>query len=60
MLSLRTIPIENIKAHPVRTVIVFLLALAQAACVFGGVMAARGIQRDMELAEARLGADLVV
>ena len=60
MLSLRKIPIENIKAHPVRTVIVLLLALAQAACVFGGVMAARGIQRDMELAEARLGADLVV
>lgn len=60
MLSLRKIPIENIKSHPVRTVIVLLLALAQAACVFGGVMAARGIQRDMELAEARLGADLVV
>ena len=60
MLSLRKIPIENIKAHPVRTVIVFLLALAQAACVFGGVMAIRGINREMELAEARLGADLVV
>lgn len=60
MLSLRKISIENIKAHPVRTVIVLLLALAQAACVFGGVMAARGIHRDMELAEARLGADLVV
>ena len=60
MLSLRKMPIENIKSHPVRTVIVLLLALAQAACVFGGVKAARGIQRDMELAEARLGADLVV
>lgn len=60
MLSLGKIPIENIKAHPVRTAIVFLLALAQAACVFGGVMALRGIHREMEVAEARLGADLVV
>ena len=34
-LSLRRVPLLTIRAHPVRSLIIAVLALAQAACVFG-------------------------
>ena len=60
MLSLREIPIKNLKTHPVRTVILFVLTLAQAACVFAGIMMMLGMRQELARAQARLGADVLV
>lgn len=59
-LTLRQVPLKNIRAHPVRAAIILVLALAQAACVFGGLVALDGMRAQLSLAERRLGADLVV
>ena len=59
-LTLRLVPVKNIRAHPVRAVIILVLALAQAACVFVGLVALDGMRAQLSLAERRLGADLVV
>ena len=59
-LTLRLVPVKNIRAHPVRAAIILVLALAQAACVFVGLVALDGMRAQLSLAERRLGADLVV
>ncbi|MDU0349799.1 ABC transporter permease [Actinomyces sp. MRS3W] len=43
-----------------RTAIVFILVLAQAACVFTGLMLIQNLRRELTLAEQRLGADVLV
>ena len=60
MLSLREIPRKNLRTHPVRTVILFVLTLAQAACVFSGIMMMLGMRQELARAQARLGADVLV
>ena len=59
-LSLRRVPLMTIRAHPVRSLIIAVLALAQAACVFGGLILVGAMRAELTLAERRLGADLVV
>ena len=59
-LSLRRVPLMNIRAHPVRSLVIAILALAQAACVFGGFVLVDAMRSELSLAERRLGADLVV
>lgn len=59
-LSLRRVPLMNIRAHPIRSLIIAVLALAQAACVFGGFILVGAMRAELSLAERRLGADLVV
>lgn len=59
-LSLRRVPLMTIRAHPVRSIIIAVLALAQAACVFGGLILVGAMRVELTLAERRLGADLVV
>ena len=59
-LSLRRVPLMTIRAHPVRSIIIAVLALAQAACVFGGFILVGAMRAELTLAERRLGADLVV
>ena len=59
-LSLRRVPLMTIRAHPVRSIIIAVLALAQAACVFGGLIRVGAMRAELTLAERRLGADLVV
>ena len=59
-LSLRRVPLLTIRAHPVRSIIIAVLALAQAACVFGGLILVGAMRAELTLAERRLGADLVV
>lgn len=59
-LSLRRVPLLTIRAHPVRSLIIAVLALAQAACVFGGLILMGAMRAELTLAERRLGADLVV
>ena len=58
--ALRLVPLKNLRAHPVRAAIILILALAQAACVFGGLVALDGMRAELSLAQRRLGADLVV
>ena len=59
-LSLRRVPLMNIRAHPIRSLVIAILALAQAACVFGGFVLVDAMRSELSLAERRLGADLVV
>ena len=59
-LSLRRVSLMTIRAHPVRSIIIAVLALAQAACVFGGLILVGAMRAELTLAERRLGADLVV
>ena len=59
-LSLRRVPLMTIRAHPIRSLIIAVLALAQAACVFGGFILVGAMRAELTLAERRLGADLVV
>ena len=59
-LKLNSIPAKNMRTHPVRTVILMLLVMAQAACVMGGLMLTRSMRQEMAIAEARLGADILV
>lgn len=59
-LKLNSIPMKNMRTHPVRTMILMLLVIAQAACVMGGLMLTRSMRQEMALAEARLGADILV
>jgi len=59
-LSLNGIPFKNMRAHPVRTVILLLLVMAQAACAFGGVMLMRGLRQELKRSDARLGADILI
>lgn len=60
MLSLGNIPIKNIKTHKTRSIILLLLTLAQAACLFSGTMMIEGMRQELTQAQARLGADLLV
>lgn len=59
-LSMNVIPFRNMRAHPVRTVILLLLVLAQAACAYGGLALMRNLRQALSLADARLGADILV
>ena len=59
-LSMNVIPFRNMRAHPVRTVILLLLVLAQAACAYGGLTLMRNMRQALSLADARLGADILV
>ena len=59
-LNLRRVPLMTIRAHPVRSLVIAILALAQAACVFGGFILVGAMRAELSLAERRLGADLVV
>ncbi len=59
-LKLNSIPAKNMRTHPVRTMILMLLVMAQAACVMGALMLTRSMRQEMAIAEARLGADILV
>ncbi len=59
-LSMNVIPFRNMRAHPVRTVILLLLVLAQAVCAYGGLALMRNLRQALSLADARLGADILV
>ena len=59
-LSMNVIPFRNMRAHPVRTVILLLLVLAQAACAYGGLAIIRNMRQALSLADARLSADILV
>ncbi len=58
--SMNAIPFRNMRAHPVRTVILLLLVLAQAACAYSGLTLMRNMRQALSLADARLGADIPV
>ncbi len=59
-LRLRRIAVKSLRAHPLRALILLLLAAAQAACIFAGTAFSRAARQEAELAQARLGADILV
>ena len=59
-LFINVIPFRNMRSHPARTVILMLLVLAQAACAYGGLALMRNMRQTLSLADARLGADILV
>ncbi len=59
-LTLGAIPGRNLRSHPIRTVILLLLTLLQAFCIFATLEMARSAGREMERAEQRLGADILI
>ncbi len=59
-LTLGRIPMRNLRAHPGRTIILFLIILAQAACMFTGLSMTASMGHEMSMAEARLGADILI
>ncbi len=59
-LKLRFLPAKNLRAHPLRTLLVFLLAAAQAACVLSGLVLTHNIKQELTLSEKRLGADILL
>ena len=58
--SLNVIPFRNMRTHAVRTFILLLLVMAQAACAFGGLMLLTGLRLELTRADARLGADILI
>ncbi len=59
-LRLESIPGKNLRSHPVRTVLLLLLTLAQTLCIFGGLTLIRSMREEMTRAEGRLGADILL
>ncbi len=59
-ITLGIIPNKNLRSHPVRTVILLMLTMAQAVCVFLGLILTQSMRQEMSLAEARLGADILI
>ena len=51
--SLNVIPFRNMRTHAVRTFILLLLVMAQAACAFGGLMLMTGLRLELTRADAR-------
>jgi len=59
-LRLHAVPFRNLRTHPFRTIILFVLIIAQASCVLGGLMMTQSMKNEMARTEARLGADILV
>ena len=58
-LRLHAVPFRNLRTHPFRTIILFVLIIAQASCVLGGLMMTQSMKNEMARTEARLGADIL-
>ncbi len=59
-LRLGTIPAKNLRCHPVRTVILFVLMVLLTACAAGGFALIQSMQREAVRSEGRLGADILL
>ncbi len=60
MLSMRALPLRNLRACPMRTFALFVFAALMASAVFGGTVLVQGIRGGLATVEARLGADVLV
>ncbi|MBQ4512434.1 MAG: ABC transporter permease [Anaerolineaceae bacterium] len=60
MFLLRQVPIKNIKAHPVRFGILAALTMLQQICLFTGLALVLSLRQELELAQSRLGADVLI
>ena len=58
-LRLHAVPFRNLRTHPFRTIILFVLIIAQASCVLGGLMMTQSMKNEIARTEARLGADIL-
>ncbi len=59
-LRLGRIPARNLRCHPARTVILFLLMMAMTACAAGGLALIQSMRKEAVRAEERLGADILL
>lgn len=59
-LRLSRIPFASLKAHRLRTFILILLTLVQAACATMGLVLIQSMRAEFSLAQDRLGADVLV
>ena len=60
MVSLRNIPIKNLKSNPGKTTAILIFTALMAAAVFGGTLIVRGMQQGLANVRTRLGADILV
>ncbi|QWW19839.1 ABC transporter permease [Schaalia sp. 19OD2882] len=59
-LRLAVVPLRNIRAHLLRSMVLMLLVLAQSACALAGIVFIANLRADLDLARDRLGADVLV
>ena len=60
MLSLRNLPLKNLKGYAARTAGMLAFTILMAAAAFGGTMVVGGVSRGLETVRSRLGADILV
>ena len=60
MLTMRTLPWRNLRGYPARTTALLVLTTLMAVAAFGGGLIIQGVRQGLGLAEARLGADIIV
>ena len=60
MISMRDIPLRNLRGNAARTAALVLFSALMAIAVFGGSMVVLGVQQGLDTVQRRLGADIVV
>ncbi len=60
MLTLKNLPVKNLKSYPGRTIALLVFAGLMAAAVFGGMLIIGGLRQGLENVQSRLGADILV
>ena len=60
MISLKNLPLRNLKSYPQRTAAILFFIILMAAATFGGTLIVRGVSSGLERVQSRLGADILV
>ena len=60
MISLKKLPLRNLKAYLGRSIALLLFSALMTVAVFGGGLLTRGVQQGLKTVEARLGADIMI
>ncbi len=60
MISLRNLPMKNLRGYAGRTAALILFAMLMAVSVFGGTMVIGGVRQGLSTVQNRLGADIIV
>ena len=60
MLSVKDLPVKNLKSCPGRTAAILFFVFLMAAVTFGGTLIVRGVSSGLAAVQSRLGADILV
>ena len=60
MLSLKNLPLRNLKSYPGRTAAILIFTVLMSIAVFGGTLITRGVKEGLSAVQSRLGADIMV